>query len=298
MRKHFMMMTLSMMITATIAGTSYAGEWKNDDKGYWYVQDDSSIPKAKMVEIDGVTYGFDDAGYMVKGWKNYGGLWYYFDETSGGIVSGWKQLKDQWYYMKPAMNIGWLDLNGNRYYTNKDGVMQTGWFEVEGSPYLYRAGEDGKLIRNKLDDSAEKTTGIVYQYREDGTILYKSSNTQRLQTSWKELMAGEAQELNISEQKEELKERIKAAEEKCVKNYFSKVISSRLKKNYSEKLNNWKKNTEEQLKQNGADDEEIKCFIKDVLAGFYEEDGTYNPKDSYSIDSSEYEEDEDYEYED
>ena len=49
------------------------------------------VDRRKMVLLDA-------AGYMVTGWQNIGGAWYYLD-GSGAMATGWIQLGSTWYYM-------------------------------------------------------------------------------------------------------------------------------------------------------------------------------------------------------
>lgn len=42
----------------------YAAEWKQDEKGYWYQNDDGSYPKDCWQEIGGKQYYFGSDGYM------------------------------------------------------------------------------------------------------------------------------------------------------------------------------------------------------------------------------------------
>lgn len=56
--------TLAMMM-AVSSVPAYAGEWKQDEVGSWYQNDDGSYSKDKWQEIDGKQYYFDRNGYML-----------------------------------------------------------------------------------------------------------------------------------------------------------------------------------------------------------------------------------------
>lgn len=45
---------------------SLAGEWKQDDHGWWYVNDDGTYPVNQWQEIMGKQYYFDGSGYMLE----------------------------------------------------------------------------------------------------------------------------------------------------------------------------------------------------------------------------------------
>ncbi|EXG87856.1 hypothetical protein K413DRAFT_4757 [Clostridium sp. ASBs410] len=60
---------LVLLMTATIAicstFVSFAGEWKQNDKGWWYQNDDGSYVTSSWKEIDGKQYYFGWHGYML-----------------------------------------------------------------------------------------------------------------------------------------------------------------------------------------------------------------------------------------
>lgn len=55
---------LSAVIAISSAFVSLAGEWKQDDTGWWYQNDDGSYPANQWQSIDGVEYHFDGTGYL------------------------------------------------------------------------------------------------------------------------------------------------------------------------------------------------------------------------------------------
>ena len=77
-----LMITLCLSVSSSII--SFAGEWKQDDIGWWYVNDDGSYPINSRQEIDGKWYCFDGKGYLFSGWRydKSNDKWYFFD-TSG-----------------------------------------------------------------------------------------------------------------------------------------------------------------------------------------------------------------------
>ena len=63
------------------------------------------------------------------GWAKTAEGWKYFENAKA--VSGWKQVDGNWYYLndKGVMQTGWVNVNGTWYYLNKSGAMQTGWLK-------------------------------------------------------------------------------------------------------------------------------------------------------------------------
>ena len=58
------------------------GEWKQNDKGWWYEYKDGSYPTSQWKQIDGDWYYFDDKGYAYQNrWLKDNGKWYYFKDS-------------------------------------------------------------------------------------------------------------------------------------------------------------------------------------------------------------------------
>lgn len=55
-----------LVICLVAAFPSFAGEWKRDDNGWWYVNDDGTYPVNQWQEIMGKQYYFDGSGYMLE----------------------------------------------------------------------------------------------------------------------------------------------------------------------------------------------------------------------------------------
>ena len=85
-----------------------SGNWKQDNKGWWFASSDGSYPRASWQKLGWNNqtqwYRFDDAGYMVTGWykDNSDGKWYYLwaisDNTKGHMLTGWHLIDGKWYY--------------------------------------------------------------------------------------------------------------------------------------------------------------------------------------------------------
>ncbi len=69
-----------LILTAIPSVTSFAGQWKQNDIGYWYENDQGSYVKNSWLSDDGKWYHFDNNGYMQKNeWIMDSGKWYYLD---------------------------------------------------------------------------------------------------------------------------------------------------------------------------------------------------------------------------
>lgn len=64
-----------------------AGEWKQDDTGWWYVRPDHTYPVNEWGYIGDKWYYFGDNGYMRTGWIELDGKWYCLDPDSGAMYA-------------------------------------------------------------------------------------------------------------------------------------------------------------------------------------------------------------------
>lgn len=81
--KRYSAICAAALITLSMAGTCFAGEWKDTDNGKMYVDNGKAV--TGMEEIDGETYYFNSKGIMKTGWlKTKSGKKYYFG--SDGVM--------------------------------------------------------------------------------------------------------------------------------------------------------------------------------------------------------------------
>lgn len=72
----------SVLLSSALSITALAGEWKQDDIGWWYQNDDGSYTTDTWQNIEGKNYLFDANGYMRTGWiHTVSGKWYYLNPT-------------------------------------------------------------------------------------------------------------------------------------------------------------------------------------------------------------------------
>lgn len=116
------------------ASTGKTGSWILDNKGWWFKYQDGTWPKSQWLEFEwnGVKnwYYFGADGYMVTGWYQDGGKWYYLhpkaDGTRGYMYTGWHQIGSNWYYFRVTAGgpKGSLVVNGTTpdgYKVNENG---------------------------------------------------------------------------------------------------------------------------------------------------------------------------------
>ncbi|MDO5417193.1 MAG: cell wall-binding protein [Lachnospiraceae bacterium] len=109
-------------------------EWKKGADGKWRYLDRSGYIAVNTWVDD--EYYVDGSGIMVEdNWLRVDGnadsdsgiSWYYFDGRGKAVKDGWKKINGQWYFFDDSglMQTGWVD--ENNYYVDENGGMQTGW---------------------------------------------------------------------------------------------------------------------------------------------------------------------------
>ena len=82
--------TASAKFTITGIGNVKESFTQNASNGKWYMQaSDGSFYVDTFKEVNGFTYLFDQNGYLLNGWQQYKGNFYYFDEHNFSRKSGW-----------------------------------------------------------------------------------------------------------------------------------------------------------------------------------------------------------------
>ena len=105
---------------------SKASGWIQDEKGWWYRNEDGSYPKNQWLQLD---------------------AWYYFNEEGYAECNGWRLIDNKWYYFNSdcKMETGWLELDGKWYYLDQSGAMVTGTQIISGQTYHF--ANDGHMCR-------------------------------------------------------------------------------------------------------------------------------------------------------
>ena len=155
-------LTLATLLSAFYSLTSFAGEWKSDNNGWWYQNDDGSYPKNTWQWIDGnkdgisESYYFNENGYLLTNTTKDGctvngdGAW-----TVNGVVqtqgqkvaSNTAQSYDAQYPLKGRVENYLDSYDGNYvwYWTGpnmiRKGVVPAG---MTGLSYVYQKAVEDK----------------------------------------------------------------------------------------------------------------------------------------------------------
>lgn len=162
------------------------------------VQEEEYIDVNEEDEVSVLSSGFDyDYGktyYLVNGVRQTGwikdGNYYYYGDSNGVLAENcWEKIDGKWYYFWDVyMQTGVEYIDGNDYYFNSKGAMQTGWIK-DGSNYYY-ANSNGILVQDcwkKIDGKWYYFSGITMlsdgKYDLDGDLYYFNSKG-AMQTGW------------------------------------------------------------------------------------------------------------------
>lgn len=147
--KRLVVLLFTTFFIVSASTVSYAGEWKQDNVGWWYQNDDGTHPTSTWKEIDGKYYYFNYFGYMLHDTTTSDG--YYV-----GSDGAWTQdIPDE---DKAFCNLVYpVDILGGVFGKNSVGGI---------SPYVAFRNNSGKDIKyitfemtpyNKVDDPVNCT---------------------------------------------------------------------------------------------------------------------------------------------
>ena len=150
-------------------GVMQKGIIKIDDKNYLFGVNSGMLYKNGLATTpDGNIYYTNEDGVVQTGWQIIDNATYYFDEN-GAMQKGIIKIDDKNYLL--GVNSGRLYIggfattpDGNIYYTNEDGVVQTGWQIIDNATYYF--DENGVMQKGwqTIDSN-------VYYFDEIGNML-------------------------------------------------------------------------------------------------------------------------------
>lgn len=294
MRKTTKLLATAAFLSAVCAFTAFA-EWEHDDNGYRYRNDSGSYASGQMMVIDGATYAFNQASYMLTGWQQIDGKWYYFHPESGAQLTGWQQVDGKWYYMDPAtgqMRTSWLQIGANRYYLDESGVMKTGYFGVGG--LAYQADENGVIYRNK---STEDENGNIYVYDDEGRIKFANTSTRNISkgeggSAFQDFLPPEFFEEGKAQLIEQSNQVISNKKDELYVKYRKKLLNVKKATSIARRRTEWEASATRALEALKVSAEEIQAYIKQVENNTYQAYGDLSEYDYDEIDPNyEYNED-------
>ena len=80
-------------------------------------------------------------------WVKSGSSYSYKDDTTGKKLTGWQEI------------------DGGKYYFNKEGKALTGWYKIGGKTYYFNSAKKGKMVTGTV-----KISGKTYTFGSDGVL--------------------------------------------------------------------------------------------------------------------------------
>lgn len=108
------------------------------------------------------------------GWNEDGGAWTY-RYPDGSLCRGkWEYMDGQWYYfnVEGIMQTGWQQIGGTYFYIHPNGQMAVGWTKVGDNWYYFHTGADAPETEGSMAGAGWKVIGPYYYYfNEDGSMF-------------------------------------------------------------------------------------------------------------------------------
>lgn len=129
---------------------------RNNTTNYW-----SPWQESEEIAVDGRDYDTSktDSGYAVAApssgtpnsslgrWVQQNKNWYYiFNKNGKAAANTWLLISNRWYYFysNGVMATGFINLNGKKYYLGHDGSMATGNVIIDGVAHFFNS--DGSMV--------------------------------------------------------------------------------------------------------------------------------------------------------
>ena len=199
-------------------GVLVCGDWFQSGKKWYYFDNDCQM-QTDLCYISGDFYYFDSNGVMQTGWvKPYSSSdsCFYF-ERSGKGANGVKTINGKMYFFSDGyMYTGFCEYNGDWYYCNEKGIVQTniwkkydnnwayfgadgksvtGWQKISGKWYYFDANESytpGKMVTGFITDNGKYyyfgSNGVMQTgwFKVNGKQMYANKNGD-IAVGWKKI---------------------------------------------------------------------------------------------------------------
>ncbi|MCB6608879.1 hypothetical protein V3C10_12085 [[Clostridium] symbiosum] len=145
-------------LNGEVPASAGSGSWEKQPGGVWKFHKDGSADAPGSGAAGPAAAVTDGARYAANEWLYIDGFWYLFD-ADGRMVVDWACVNGAWYYLSTAeyaaadaglkegaMVTGWLfdPFTRQWYWLDESGVMAVGWVEIDGRRYYFNPESDGK----------------------------------------------------------------------------------------------------------------------------------------------------------
>ena len=155
--------------------------WKKKDGEWYYLDEDGFLSRSCMIDE---YYVNEDGRRVMNQWIGEENedewdseapdtYWYYYGKDGRSVISKWQEIDGKNYYFNEDghMQTGMLELDGFTYYLGEegDGVMKTGWIELENEDddldqetVWHFFDNSGRMVVNQID---RKIGGSYYTFQ-------------------------------------------------------------------------------------------------------------------------------------
>ena len=142
--------------------------WNKSGDTWYFRFPDGSLKTNGWEYIGDKWYLFDDTGRMLTGWQQRNGSYYFLNIPDGDMKTGWFKDKDIWYYLNPTgdnagavlMNTWLVSADGKKYYLGNNGVMLTGWNNIDGRWYYFYPNQGHLATNTRIDTFYVDANGV------------------------------------------------------------------------------------------------------------------------------------------
>lgn len=155
--------------------------WKKKDGEWYYLNEDGYLSRSCKIDE---YYVNEDGRRVMNQWISEANedewdsdapdtYWYYYGKDGRNVISKWQEIDGKNYYFNEEghMQTGMLELDGFTYYLGEegDGVMKTGWIELENEDeeldqdtVWHFFDNNGRMVMNQID---RKIAGSYYTFQ-------------------------------------------------------------------------------------------------------------------------------------
>jgi len=142
----------------------------NKIEGSWYFYDGRKFMTGKH-RLDHEYYVFGKNGKLKTGWQTINGIRRFYDEETHLPVYGWVDFNGNRYYTdkKAGKLTGVQEIDGKNYFFSDEGILKTG-FVLHGN-YMYYCGDDGAVVYGDGKRTPVLIDGNYYLIASNGYVL-------------------------------------------------------------------------------------------------------------------------------
>lgn len=177
MMKKFTVAMMAVLFTAAVPLTAHAGQWQQDQTGWWYQNDNGSYSTNQWQEISGRWYYFESSGYMKTGWLESAGKWYFLGSDGSMFSSGLSPegypLNRQGQWIVPTMTVDGLKAEFNAHMYDQNYLKELENF-INSEEYSKTISLNSAIQEGDLEGSLKRY--IAENNSIDYTRFYTSGN--------------------------------------------------------------------------------------------------------------------------